>query len=137
MDKISDSRRSENMRRIVSFNTKPEMAVRRILYSLGYCYRLHRKDLPGKPDLVFASRKKIIFVHGCFWHQHNLTTCLDSRIPKSNRHYWNQKLKNNVQRDIGNQMRLKELGWDILTIWECEIKNDKELIKRMQKFLNK
>jgi len=136
MDKISDSRRSDNMRRITSFNTKPEMAVRHILYSLGYRYRFHRKDLPGKPDLVFASRKKIIFVHGCFWHQHNLATCLDSRVPKSNRHYWNKKLKNNVQRDIGNQMKLSELGWDILTIWECEIKNDNKLIKRMQKFLN-
>jgi DNA mismatch endonuclease (patch repair protein) len=137
MDKISPARRSNNMRHIRSFNTKPEITVRQILFSLGYRYRLHRKDLPGKPDLVFAKRKKIIFIHGCFWHQHNLTTCLDSRIPKSNKHYWNQKLKNNVQRDIRNQMTLKELGWDILIIWECEIKNDKKLIKRIQKFLNK
>ena len=125
------------MRHIRSSNTKPEITVRRILCSLGYRYRLHRKDLPGKPDLVFAKRKKIIFIHGCFWHQHNLTTCLDSKIPKSNKQYWNQKLKNNVQRDIRNQMTLKELGWDILIIWECEIKNDKKLIKGMQKFLNK
>lgn len=125
------------MRHIRSSNTKPEITVRKILYSLGYRYRLHKKDLPGKPDLVFAKRKKIIFIHGCFWHQHNLTTCLDSKIPKSNKQYWNQKLKNNAQRDIRNQMALKELGWDILIIWECEIKNDKKLIKRMQKFLSK
>lgn len=137
MDRISPARRSNNMRHIRSSNTKPEITVRRILCSLGYRYRLHRKDLPGKPDLVFAKRKKIIFIHGCFWHQHNLTTCLDSKIPKSNKQYWNQKLKNNVQRDIRNQMTLKELGWDILIIWECEIKNDKKLIKGMQKFLNK
>lgn len=137
MDKISPARRSNNMRHIRSSNTKPEITVRKILYSLGYRYRLHKKDLPGKPDLVFAKRKKIIFIHGCFWHQHNLTTCLDSKIPKSNKQYWNQKLKNNAQRDIRNQMALKELGWDILIIWECEIKNDKKLIKRMQKFLSK
>src|SRR5687768_16524426 len=97
MDKLSQAERSENMRRIRSRNMKPELIVRSVAHRLGYRFRLHRKDLPGKPDLVFVSRRKVIFVHGCFWHQH--AGCIDSRLPKTNAAYWHPKLMRNVERD--------------------------------------
>lgn len=135
MDKLSPSRRSENMRAIRSKDMNPEMAVRRLVHRMGYRYRLHRKDLPGKPDLVFVSRRKIIFVHGCFWHQHRKKTCVDARIPKSNRDYWEPKLARNVQRDTQNRRKLRSLGWDVLVVWECETKNRERLERRLQTFL--
>lgn len=118
-DTINAQRRSENMRRIRSEDTLPELIVRKIVYGLGVHYRLHRKELPGHPDLVFASRKKIIFVHGCFWHQHE--ACSGGRRPRSRNEYWDNKLRRNVERDRKNIARLKEMGWDTLTIWECEL----------------
>src|ERR1700761_3512616 len=96
-DHLSPERRSKKMSRISSKDTKPELVVRRLLHGLGYRYRLHRKDLPGKPDLVFTKRKKVIFVHGCFWHQHS--ECREGRIPGSRLDYWEAKLKRNVERD--------------------------------------
>lgn len=135
-DKLSKERRSENMRRIRSKDMKPEMTVRRLVHSMGYRYRLHRKDLPGKPDLVFPARRKVIFVHGCFWHQHSDPACLDGRPPKSNTGYWHTKLQRNVQRDKENRERLAAQGWKILTIWECEISREASLPNRIVEFLD-
>ncbi|MBI1784969.1 DNA mismatch endonuclease Vsr [Candidatus Sumerlaeota bacterium] len=121
MDTLSPKRRSENMRRIKSTGMKPEMAVRRLVHRMGYRYRLHDLRLPGKPDLVFPSRRKVIFVHGCFWHQHPSSRCGIVRRPKSNRDYWNQKLKHNRERDARNRTQLRRIGWKCLVIWECQI----------------
>ncbi len=132
VDKISKSRRSENMRRIKSKGTKPEMVVRRLVHGLGYRYRLHRKDLPGKPDLVFGPRRAVVFVHGCFWHQHD---CRDGRVPSSNREYWEPKLARNVERDRMTRHELEAAGWRVLVVWECEIKDDATLVDRLVTFL--
>jgi DNA mismatch endonuclease (patch repair protein) len=101
------------MSRIRSRDTKPEMIVRRLLHAAGYRYRLHTKDLPGKPDVVFKRRRKVVFVHGCFWHQHDREDCLDGRRPKSNTSYWHAKLERNVERDQEHIRRLHELGWQV------------------------
>lgn len=135
-DKLTSEQRSENMRRIKSAGMKPELAVRSLVHRLGYRFRLHARDLPGKPDLVFRSKKKVIFVHGCFWHCHDRADCLDSRIPKSNKGYWVPKLARNRQRDSENFKLLKRAGWKILTIWDCETSGGKKLEKRVKSFLN-
>ena len=134
-DSISRERRSANMRKIRSTDTSPELAVRRLVHSLGYRFRLHRKDLPGKPDLVFPSRRKVIFVHGCFWHQHR--NCIDGRVPKSRRDYWIAKLQRNVERDLQSQRRLRRAGWSVMTIWECQTKDPELLKQRITRFLEK
>ena len=121
------------MSRIRSKDMAPEIFVRRLVYAMGYRYRLHRSDLPGKPDLVFLNRKKIIFVHGCFWHQH--TKCKDGHVPKSNIKYWQPKLERNVQRDKKTLKELKELGWKVLVVWECEIKDQESLSVKIEQFL--
>jgi DNA mismatch endonuclease, patch repair protein len=136
-DKLSPEQRSVNMRAIKSKDTKPELAVRRLAHSMGYRYRLHRKDLPGKPDLVFPGRKKVIFVHGCFWHQHELEQCLDGRRPKSNTVYWDTKLQRNVERDIRNQEKLREAGWRSLVVWECEIRDVDRIRSCIGSFLDR
>lgn len=125
--------RSENMRRIRSKDTAPEMAVRRLVHGLGYRYRLHRKDIPGKPDLVFPSRRKVIFIHGCFWHQH--PECREGRPPKSNTAYWGPKLERNVERDRRAVAELTAAGWGVLVVWECETKDLGELQGAVQAFL--
>lgn len=122
VDKFSKQKRSEIMSHIKSKNTKPEMTVRKIIYSLGYRYRLHRKDLPGKPDLAFINKKKVIFINGCFWHGHS--GCNKSALPDTNYEFWNDKIKNNINRDTLNYKRLKDMGWKYLVIWQCEIKKD-------------
>lgn len=122
VDKFSKHKRSEIMSHIKSKNTKPEITVRKIIYSLGYRYRLHRKDLPGKPDLAFIKKKKVIFINGCFWHGHS--GCKKSALPDTNYEFWNDKIKKNVNRDTLNYQRLKDMGWKYLVIWQCEIKND-------------
>lgn len=124
--------RSENMRRIRSKGMLPELAVRSMVHRMGYRFRLHRKDLPGKPDLVFVSRRKVIFVHGCFWHAH---ACKIAHAPKSNADYWGPKLKRNQVRDKNNLKALTVLGWKPLVIWECEMKNETGLPKRIRAFL--
>ncbi|MTH95658.1 very short patch repair endonuclease [Roseibium sp. RKSG952] len=134
-DKLSPERRSRNMAAIRSKNMKPEMIVRKLVHSIGFRYRLHRKDLPGKPDLVFGPRKKVIFVHGCFWHQHPDPNCKDSRLPKSRLDYWVPKLERNQRRDAQVQEELQGLGWTCLTIWECETKQIEALKKKVLKFL--
>lgn len=125
--------RSENMRRIRSKDTAPEMAVRRLIHGLGFRYRLHVKDMPGKPDLVFPSRRKIIFVHGCFWHQHR--SCREGRLPKSNRSYWTPKLQRNVKRDRQALRQLHSAGWDTLVIWECQASDLPRLQRMVLTFL--
>ena len=108
------------MSRIRSKDMKPEIVVRRLVHGMGYRFRLHRRDLPGKPDLVFGPRKKVIFVHGCFWHQHDDPACKIARLPKSRLEYWGPKLSGNVERDRQIESAIAELGWSSLTIWECE-----------------
>lgn len=128
--------RSENMRRIKSTDTSPELIVRKTVYRLGYRYRLHRKDLPGKPDLVFFAKKKIIFVHGCFWHQHDDSNCKIAHTPRTNTGYWIPKLKRNVMRDKKHQEQLRALGWRFLVIWECETKDVELLSKKIDYYLH-
>lgn len=135
-DKLSKERRSENMQKIRSKDMKPEMAIRKLVHSLGYRYRLHGKILPGKPDLVFASRKKVIFVNGCFWHQHKKAGCSDARLPKSNLDFWLPKLERTQQRDKEHIKTLKEMGWKVLIIWECQIKDINHIKKKIIKFLD-
>lgn len=124
MDRITKEKRSANMRNIKSKDMKPEMIVRRLVYKMGYRYRLHRHDLPGRPDLVFVGRKKIIFVHGCYWHQHQEPTCPLTHKPKTNKAYWSPKLNKNSERDKNNRKKLKEMGWDVLVIWECQLRSE-------------
>ena len=123
------------MRRIRSSNTKPEMIVRRIVHSMGYRYRLHSPKLPGKPDLVFTRLARIVEVCGCFWHQHG--TCVDSHVPKSRLDYWIPKLLRNQERDANNLQQLKDLGYRVLVVWECETKNPKRLKSRLRRFLSR
>jgi DNA mismatch endonuclease, patch repair protein len=133
MDSVSSSRRSEIMSRIRSSDTRPEMQVRRLLHGLGYRYALHRRDLPGVPDLVFPARRRIIFVQGCFWHQHK--GCVDGRIPKSRIDYWKPKLLQNMKRDRRNISKLRRSGWKVLTVWECEIAKIEQAGRRLTRFL--
>ena len=116
-------------------NTRPELALRRLVFGMGYRYRLHVHSLPGTPDIVFARRRKIIFVHGCFWHGHELESCLDGRRPKSNTGYWNPKLTRNKERDAERVASLSSAGWKVLTVWECEVKDVRKLIGRLKRFL--
>lgn len=134
-DTISKAQRSENMRRIRSTNTSPELIVRRMVHALGCRFRLHRKDLRGKPDLVLPRHKKIIFVHGCFWHQHAKSKCADSRVPKSNTKYWAVKLARNVTRDKEHLKVLRAQGWKCLTIWECDLLRPEKVRSKLEKFL--
>jgi DNA mismatch endonuclease (patch repair protein) len=115
-------------------NTSVEMAVRKIIFSMGYRYRLHAKDLPGKPDLVFRKKRKVVFIHGCFWHQHK--GCKDGHIPKSNGTYWKPKLRKTVKRDMANQKKLLADGWRILVVWECYLSGLEKLGKKIKNFLD-
>ena len=133
MDTLTGEQRSERMSRVRSRDTKPEMAVRSLVHSLGYRYRLHGRKLPGKPDLVFSCRKKVIFVHGCFWHRH--PRCKNNRLPKSRLTFWKPKLELNRKRDLKNQRKLRRLGWRFLVIWECQTKDDELLTNRIIDFL--
>jgi DNA mismatch endonuclease, patch repair protein len=127
--------RSRIMRAVKGKNTTPELVVRRLVFGSGYRYRLHRKDLPGKPDLVFPRLRKIIFVHGCFWHAH--TCARGARIPQNNRQYWVQKIQRNAIRDRKNRAALKKLGWEVHIIWECELKDVGKLQSGIGRFLKK
>jgi DNA mismatch endonuclease (patch repair protein) len=115
----TDERRSSVMRAVKSKDTAPEMQVRRFVHALGYRYRLHRDDLPGKPDLVFPKLKRVIFVHGCFWHGHQ---CIrGSRVPKTNREYWIRKIERNCRRDVASVQTLRSMGWSTHIVWECQL----------------
>jgi DNA mismatch endonuclease, patch repair protein len=133
MDTISRVRRSKNMRRIRSKDTKPEMVVRSLAHRLGYRFRLHRKDLPGHPDIVFPKLRRVIFVHGCFWHQHRY--CIDGRLPSSRQGYWVPKLRANTERDKKHLAKLRRVGWRVLVIWDCETTDVQALASRLQQFL--
>ena len=122
--KVSEQR-SRNMSAIKSKNTKPEIKVRKVLHSMGYRFRLHRKDLPGSPDIVLPKYKTVIFVHGCFWHRHE--NCKYASIPKTRQEFWNKKFKTNIERDLEIQDKIKNLNWRSVVIWECETKNMENL----------
>ena len=130
-----DPRRSCLMARIRGKNSKPELAVRKAAHLLGYRFRLHRKGLPGTPDLVFPRFKKVIFVHGCFWHRH--LNCTRTTTPKTRAQYWIRKFSDNVERDQRKERELKALGWDVLVVWECETRPPSVLHKALVGFLSK
>jgi DNA mismatch endonuclease (patch repair protein) len=133
VDKISESARSWNMSRIRSQGTKPEMAVRRLLHAIGYRFRVNDPTLPGRPDIVFPKRKAVIFVHGCFWHQHQ--GCVDCSRPDSNRAYWQPKLERNIRRDQENMEQLARMDWRTLIVWECQARDSREVIAQCVPFL--
>ena len=133
VDTLSVVARSERMSRIRSGDTEPELMVRRLVHRMGYRYRLHGADLPGKPDLVFRSRKKVIFVHGCFWHRH--TGCSLARIPKSRVEFWRGKLEQNRTRDIKVRRRLARMGWKSLVVWECKLNDLERVCGKIERFL--
>lgn len=132
-DTVDSAKRSEIMSRVRATDTGPEMIVRRLAHRLGYRFRLHRRDLPGSPDLVFPRYRSVVMVHGCFWHRH--PGCKKASTPKSRVGYWENKFEGNVLRDKRNENELKELGWRILVIWECETGDRDELAKRIVEFL--
>ena len=133
-DIFSKQKRSEIMSKISGKETKPEILVRKYLFANGFRYRKNVKYLPGKPDIVLPKYKTIIFVHGCFWHGHN---CNAGKLPETRKDFWKEKIKGNVERDKRNKFELEELGWKVLTIWQCELKNSKIKIKTLEKLLNK
>lgn len=133
MDKIDKATRSRVMASVRSKDTKIEIRVRSVAHNMGYRFRLHRKDLPGTPDLVFPSRRIAMFVHGCFWHRHDCPH--GQKRPASNVEYWESKIRRNIERDTKVQQELTDLGWKPVVIWECEVNNE-ELPTRLQMLLN-
>lgn len=125
--------RNRVMSQIRSKNSKPEIIVRSLLHNNGFRFGLHRSDLPGSPDIVLPKYKSVIFVNGCFWHQHK--KCKYSKLPKSNIDYWSKKLKRNTERDKENYNALEKLGWNVLVVWECEIQNKNKLLSQLKEFL--
>ena len=134
-DTFSKSVRSRVMSRIKSRNTKPEKMVRSMMHSLGYRFRLHDKNLPGKPDIVLKKHQVAVFVNGCFWHQHK--GCCKAAKPKSNNEYWDKKLSRNTERDLLNMKSLKSLGWKCFVVWECETKDKQALQKEIKIFMDR
>jgi DNA mismatch endonuclease (patch repair protein) len=135
VDTLTRRERSERMGRVRNRDTSPELFVRRLVSALGYRYRLHVGRLPGRPDLVFARHRKLIFVHGCFWHRHGSTRCKLARLPKSRLEFWLPKLTNNSERDRRHLATLRRAGWRALVIWECELANVAALNNRVRRFL--
>lgn len=134
MDSVSPRRRSEIMSMVRSRDTKPELLVRHLVRAMGYRYRLHVKDLRGTPDLVFPRRRKVIFIHGCFWHRHS--RCTLARLPKSRKSFWIPKLSANRSRDVRNRRALNRAGWHVLTVWECQLSHLDRLNNRIRSFLS-
>lgn len=134
MDRLSPERRSWLMSRIGSKNTRPEIAFRSLLHRLGYRFRLHRRDLPGTPDIVLPGWSTVVFVHGCFWHGH---ACKRDRMPKSRMVYWTQKIEANRRRDARKARTLRSLGWRVLTVWECELRDPARLSDRIVRLLDR
>ncbi|MHB1937552.1 MAG: very short patch repair endonuclease [Acidobacteriaceae bacterium] len=134
MDNLTPQERSRQMSLIRSKDTKPELFVRRLVHALGYRYRLHRAELPGRPDLVFTSRRKVIFIHGCFWHGH---TCRLGRMPKSRLFYWEAKIGRNKERDKRTLRHLHAMGWECLVLWECRLRKVADLEKNIIQFLGR
>lgn len=134
MDTLSPEQRSERMSRVRGKDTRPELRVRRLAHALGYRYRLHRRDLPGRPDLTFAGRRKVIFVHGCFWHRHDCSA--GRRTPKTRLDFWEPKLRANRARDEAVLRHLADAGWRSLIIWECETRDAASVAARLKEFLD-
>lgn len=135
MDTFTKEKRSEVMRKVRGRDTTPERKVRSLLHSMGYRFRLHRKDLPGKPDIVLPKYKSVVFVHGCFWHRHPSVDCKLSRLPKSRLEFWVPKLTRNRERDLLQQEMLTQLGWKVLVVWECELRSIEDLKLKLRNFL--
>ena len=133
MDRLTSERRSALMSKVRGKNTTPEIVVRKLAHRLGFRFRLHRRDLPGSPDIVFPSRRAVIFVHGCFWHGHE---CSKGRLPKSNQAFWSEKIERNKERDGQNARALRRLGWRVLAIWQCELKDAARVERRLVRFLS-
>ncbi|HEV2517822.1 MAG TPA: very short patch repair endonuclease [Devosia sp.] len=133
VDRLTPAARSALMGKVRGKNSGPELSVRRLLHRLGFRYRLHRRDLPGTPDIVFPSRRRAIFVHGCFWHRHE--QCKKASLPKSNVPFWTEKFEVNVQRDRRNVAELRALGWAVLIVWQCETEREVELEAALREFL--
>ncbi len=132
-DVFSKNKRSWIMSRVKGKDTKPEILVRSFLFKMGFRFRLHRNDLPGTPDIILPRHRKIIFVHGCFWHGHK--NCTRSKRPAANKNFWKEKLNSNIERDQKNYKDLKNLGWEVLVIWECETKNSEKLLEKLERFM--
>lgn len=133
-DRISPEARSRLMMKVGSRNTGPELHVRSLLHLMGYRFRLHRKDLPGTPDIVLPGRRTVVFVHGCFWHGHE---CRADKMPKSRTEYWGPKIDANRSRDIRKRRELRKLGWRVLVIWECDLKDENRLGRKLSAFLER
>ncbi len=133
VDHLDPEKRSQLMSRIGPKGSKPETVVRRMAHALGYRFRLHRKDLPGTPDLVFPGRRKVVFVHGCWWHRHE--GCSKASPPKSNAYFWNAKFDRNVARDRAVEDRLEREGWKVMTVWECQTRDTESLRATLNRFL--
>ncbi len=133
-DVYNRTKRSEIMARVRATGTKPELIVRQVAHRLGYRFRLHRRDLPGRPDVVFPRWRRVVLVHGCFWHGHK--GCAKAKRPATNREFWNQKLTRNVERDRENAAALRRVGWRVLVIWECETNDREQIAARISNFLN-
>lgn len=134
-DTLTTAQRSDRMSRIKGKGTKTELTIRRLIHRLGYRYRLHKKDLPGQPDMVFARHKAVIFIHGCFWHRHPDPKCPLARLPKSRLTFWQHKLDSNRTRDIRVEEELKTRGWRVLVIWECQLRERSQLETIIREFL--
>ena len=133
VDVFTREKRSRIMSSVKGKDTKPEVAVRRLLHRAGYRFRIHERSLPGRPDLYFSKRRKVIFVNGCFWHGHD--DCRRAALPNSNKNFWNEKIQANKDRDIRNQRKLVEIGVNCLTVWECQLKDIKAVTQRLVEFL--
>src|SRR4051812_19262745 len=132
MDTRTTEQRSRIMAAVPQRHSRPELAIRRALHAAGYRYRLHARNLPGTPDIVFPARKKVVFVHGCFWHGHR---CSKGRLPKSREDYWHTKITTNKKRDRRTERALRRIGWRSLVVWQCEVKEPITLLQRMRRFL--
>jgi DNA mismatch endonuclease, patch repair protein len=135
MDTLTPRQRSARMALVRGRDTKPEMEVRSALHAAGYRFRLRSPRLPGKPDLIFASRRKVVFVHGCFWHRHAAPACKLARLPKSRLDFWLPKLDSNLQRDERTRNELQRAGWDVEIVWECQLRNPEAVQKKLRRFL--
>lgn len=133
MDTLTSEQRRKTMQAVNTKNTKPELNLRKALFKRGYRFRLHKRCLPGSPDIVFPGKKKVVFVHGCFWHAHD---CNRGTFPKSHEDFWREKLENNRRRDERNREELTKLGWRVFTVWECETKNLEAALLQVQAFLD-
>lgn len=133
MDVFTAEKRSWIMSRVRAKDTSPELAVRSMVHRIGFRFRLHRSDLPGRPDLVFPKHRKVIFVHGCFWHGHK--GCPRSKLPKTNREFWREKISRNIERDQQACSELSRMGWDVLVVWECQVRKPQQAGQLIEGFM--